>query len=326
MSPILQNTVVGYMVALVGGITFLLASFIAVSQSHSKKVLAYSTIANLGLIIACAGVGSPETVWAGIFLIIFHAVAKSLLFLSVGTAEHQLHSKDIEDMDNLMLKMPRVTVMLVIGISGMFIAPFGMLISKWAALQAFIRVNPVMSPILILLLSFGSAVTVFFWGKWLGKIIGFANNKDPNLEANVGKDEWASKYIHAFLTVGIAIIFPVVSMMLVEPYVKLFYTGALRLDQSNFIIMGVMIGLILFLPVMMILLMRDKMKSATIYMGGRNVNDKLEFEGSAGIMHKLQFRNYYLEKYFGERNLLLTGILICSVVIAVMFVIMIVGL
>ena len=66
------------MVVLVGGLTFALCSFMAISQSNAKRVLAYSTIANLGLITACAGVGTPEAVWAAILLIIFHAVAKSL--------------------------------------------------------------------------------------------------------------------------------------------------------------------------------------------------------------------------------------------------------
>ncbi len=68
------------MVMLVGGVTFALCSFMAISQSNAKRVLAYSTIANLGLITMCAGVGSPEAVWAACFLILFHAIAKSLLF------------------------------------------------------------------------------------------------------------------------------------------------------------------------------------------------------------------------------------------------------
>jgi hypothetical protein len=50
IAPILEGTIAGYIVTLVGGITFLLASCIAVSQSNGKKLLAYSTIANLGLI------------------------------------------------------------------------------------------------------------------------------------------------------------------------------------------------------------------------------------------------------------------------------------
>lgn len=66
----------GIMVMAVGGITFLLASFAAISQSNAKRVLAYSTIANLGLIVVCGGIGTAAAVWAGIMLIIFHAVTK----------------------------------------------------------------------------------------------------------------------------------------------------------------------------------------------------------------------------------------------------------
>ena len=80
----------------------------AISQSNAKRVLAYSTIANLGLVTACAGVGTPEAVWAACFLILFHALAKSLLFLCVGTAEHHIGSRDIESMDLLFDRMPRL--------------------------------------------------------------------------------------------------------------------------------------------------------------------------------------------------------------------------
>ena len=116
------------MVILIGGLTFLLCSMLAISQSNGKRVLAYSTIANLGLITACAGVGTAEAIWAAIFLVIFHAVAKSLLFLCVGTAEHHIASRDIEDMDLLFMKMPRLARMMMVAIMIMFVAPFGMLI------------------------------------------------------------------------------------------------------------------------------------------------------------------------------------------------------
>lgn len=104
----------------------------AISQSNAKRVLAYSTISNLGLISACLGVGAPEAVWAAIFLILFHTVAKSLLFLCVGTAEHHIGSRDIEDMDGMFSRMPHLTRLMMLGIMGMFVAPFGMLVSKWA--------------------------------------------------------------------------------------------------------------------------------------------------------------------------------------------------
>ena len=105
-APIFQGTVIGYTLAFVGAFTFLIASGIAISQTNAKRVLAYSTIANLGLVTACAGIGTAEAIWAAILLIIFHAISKSLMFLSVGTVEHRIRSREIEDMNGLIVRMP----------------------------------------------------------------------------------------------------------------------------------------------------------------------------------------------------------------------------
>lgn len=106
ISPCLGFTIPGFLVMTVGIATFLFCALAAISQSNAKRVLAYSTISNLGLIVACAGVGTDGAIWAAIFLLIFHAVAKSLLFLCVGTAEHHIGSRNIEDMDDLFERMP----------------------------------------------------------------------------------------------------------------------------------------------------------------------------------------------------------------------------
>ena len=108
-SPVLQNSASGAIVALIGGTSFVMCSALAISQSNGKKVLAYSTIANLGLIVLCAGIGTSFTLWAALLLIIFHAVAKALMFLCVGTVDHQTGSQDIEDMYGLVSRMPLLT-------------------------------------------------------------------------------------------------------------------------------------------------------------------------------------------------------------------------
>src|SRR5204863_7003783 len=115
-----------------------------------------STVANLGLIVLCGGIGTHAAVWAGVLLIIFHALAKCLLFLCVGVVEHRLHSRDIEAMSGLVKQMPRLAVMMLIGMAGMFLAPFGMLISKWAVLKAVVDASPPLS----VLVAFGSAATL----------------------------------------------------------------------------------------------------------------------------------------------------------------------
>ncbi|MGB4757244.1 MAG: proton-conducting transporter membrane subunit, partial [Candidatus Methanoculleus thermohydrogenotrophicum] len=191
-APIFAGTFAGFSIGLVGGVTFIVASAIAISQNNAKLVLAYSTIANLGLIAACAGVGTHMLVWAAILLIVFHAVAKSLLFLGTGAIEHRIGSRDIEDMEGLIVRMPKMAVMMFIGIAGMFLAPFGMLISKWAAIEAFVQVP--FGLIFVAILAYGSAVTVFFWAKWMGKLVTVTRGVE-RIEKGFLEEPWAPLYI-----------------------------------------------------------------------------------------------------------------------------------
>ena len=159
LSPAMHGTTTGNMIAFVGGFTFFATSLMAIAQSDGKKILAFSTISNLGLMVACAGVGHPETIWAGVFLMIFHAISKSLLFQDVGATENSLHSRDIEDMHGLINILPRLAVFMLIGIAGMFLAPFGMLIAKWSAFKASIDTGNIL---MVFFIAFGSATTSFY--------------------------------------------------------------------------------------------------------------------------------------------------------------------
>lgn len=152
-------------IAFMGAVSFLGAAFLACTQSNGKKVLAYSTISNLGLVVACAGIESPLAYAAGLSIITFHALSKGLLFLCVGRIEQKIGSRDIEDMDAMPFKMHYTTVISVIGMMSMLLPPFGMLLSKWLAIEATIR-----SPFLLVCMVLGSALTVYFWAKWIGRM------------------------------------------------------------------------------------------------------------------------------------------------------------
>ncbi|MDD4255827.1 MAG: proton-conducting transporter membrane subunit [Methanofollis sp.] len=310
-APVLAGSLAGLSIAFVGAVTFLLASGIAISQSNAKKVLAYSTIANLGLIVACAGVGTPQLVWAAIFLIIFHAVAKSLLFLCVGTVEHRTGSRDIEDMDGLIVRLPKVAAMMFIGMAGMFLAPFGMLISKWAAIEAFI-VAP-LGLIFVMILAFGGAVTVFFWAKWMGKIIEVTPFGE-NLEGTVSTGKWVVLGSLTAMTVLAALLFPLISSFLVEPYVLGIFNETARLAQDNVIIMVLMIALLLVLP-LSYLSYRKQGRTMPAYMGGRPTTPDMKFLGSLGIEREMTMRNYYFTDLFGEAKLLKVGNPLCILLI-----------
>ena len=314
LAPVFQSTFTGYMIAMVGGLTFLLASGIAISQSNAKRVLAYSTIANLGLIVACAGIGTYEAIWAAILLIVFHAISKSLLFLSVGTVEHRIKSREIDDMNGLVVRMPRIAAMMVIGIAGMFLLPFGMLISKWAAIRAFI--DAPYGFIFVVILVFGSALTLFFWAKWMGKIIAVTSDS-KNIEGEVDRSEWAALTSLAGLSIITTLVFPVLSTKLLEPFLLANYGQTAQLSQDNVIIMILMLFLLVVMP-LSILLPHRKRRHLAPYMGGRTTTHDMRFSGSLGVQKKTLLSNYYLGDWFGETKLRSTGIWICSILIVIM--------
>ncbi|MDD1680547.1 MAG: NADH-quinone oxidoreductase subunit L [Methanoregula sp.] len=307
-APILAGTTEGLIIALVGGMTFALASFMAISQNNAKKVLAYSTIANLGLIVACAGVGTYNLMWVAILLIIFHAIAKSLLFLCVGTVENRIGSRNIEDMGGLIVRMPKIAIMMFIGMAGMFLAPFGMVISKWAAIEAFIQAP--FGLIFIAILAFGGSATVFFWSKWMGKIISVMRDQKV-IEDTMKKEKWIVLYILTGLVVVICLIFPLISSVLIEPFVLNIYGQTAGLSQANLTIMIMMLCLLMIMPFSMLFYGKGTEPPATPYMGGRAMNDSMHFAGSIGISREIVLSNYYLENMFGEARLFMIGTSLC---------------
>ena len=323
LSPLLYGNVGGYMVMTVGGLTFLLASMAAISQSNAKRVLAYSTIANLGLIVACAGVGTPEAVWAGIMLMIFHAVTKSMMFLCVGTAEHHIGSRDIEDMDGLFVRMPKLTPIMMIGIAGMFLAPFGMLISKWAALTSFVDSEYI---VVIACIVFGSAVTSFYWTKWLGKLACTAS-KTESCEDTVHKQEWFVLGCLAVLTITTCILYPVVSSETIVPWLEgVFHTsgGSLvpLLEANNMYIVILMVIVLIVLPLPFF--GRTKKKVVPNYMAGVGIDDG-SYVGSMGATVDVSLRNWYMNSWFGEDRIRKVGEAVTTIVIVVLLVIAIAG-
>ena len=165
LAPTFTNTRMMAVLALCGAFSFAVAAALAIGQSNAKKVLAYSTISNLGLIVACAALNRPLAMAAALMGLFFHAFSKGLLFLCVGTIEQKIGSRDIEDMGGIRYRMPFTTGVTLIGMASMLIPPFGMLLSKWMAIESATD-----SPMILMLLVAGSALTVVFWVKWMGRI------------------------------------------------------------------------------------------------------------------------------------------------------------
>jgi NADH-quinone oxidoreductase subunit L len=101
------------LIAWIGVLTALLAATIATSQYDIKKVLAYSTISQIGFMFLAVGVGAY---WAAIFHMVTHAFFKALLFLGAGSVIHGMHDEqDMRWMGALRRFMPITSVTFIVG-------------------------------------------------------------------------------------------------------------------------------------------------------------------------------------------------------------------
>jgi len=107
-------------IAYIGGFTALFAATIALVQRDIKRILAFSTLSQLGYMMMALGVGSMTS---GMFHLTTHAFFKALLFLGAGSIIHAVHDQDIFNMGGLVKKMPITVWTFVIGslaLSGIF--------------------------------------------------------------------------------------------------------------------------------------------------------------------------------------------------------------
>lgn len=136
-------------VMIVGLATALVAATIAVKQNDIKKVLAYSTVSQLGLIFVALGVGAFT---AGIFHVVTHAFFKALLFLGAGSVIHALGGEqDLRKMGGLRKHLPITYITFLIGvlaISG--IPPFAGFFSKDEILAAAFAHSPIVWALAVL--------------------------------------------------------------------------------------------------------------------------------------------------------------------------------
>jgi NADH-quinone oxidoreductase subunit L len=107
----IEHSTINWM-ALIAGITMIIAAGLAFVQDDIKRVLAYSTVSQLGYMVAALSVGA----WtAGVFHLFTHAAFKALLFLGSGSVIHAVHSNNMSEMGGLKKYMPTTYWTFIIG-------------------------------------------------------------------------------------------------------------------------------------------------------------------------------------------------------------------
>jgi ech hydrogenase subunit A len=316
MSPAMADTSVSLGVALVGAFTFLAAAVLALGQSNGKKILAYSTVSNLGLILACAGINTPLAITAAILLIIFHAVSKGLLFLCVGTIEQAIASRDIEDMRGLLSKMPLTATVSVLAMLTMILPPFGMLVGKWLAIQ-----SAQTNFLIIILLALGSAVNVVYWVRWAGSLMA----TKPAEPAPMEKLKPLMRFpmltllgLAAGMSLAAPVLYAGLQTRIVGLYNTLVYTAKpwTDIDLTVLYVIYPLFALALVGVFLAWLAAQRVSKSAAAppYMSGVHVRDGYFYRGPMNNEIEVSASHYYLSTIFKE-NPMTIGLNLAAIVL-----------
>jgi multicomponent Na+:H+ antiporter subunit D len=130
----------GLLLGALGAAAVLWTSLVALRQSSLKRLLAYSSLGQLGYLFLALTVGSDEA-WAGaVYLLVAHAAASAAMFMAVGVIEGRIHDDRISALEGLARHLPAsFFTMALAGLTLMGLPPSGGFVAKWLLVRAAVE-------------------------------------------------------------------------------------------------------------------------------------------------------------------------------------------
>lgn len=122
---------------MLGSATMIIGGAFMLRENDLKRMLAYSTISQIGYMVSSIGLGTVSGFFAGVYHLVNHAISKGLLFLSAGAIEHETGTRNLDRLGGLMRTMPITSLAFIVGalsISG--VPPLNCFVSKWIIYEA----------------------------------------------------------------------------------------------------------------------------------------------------------------------------------------------
>lgn len=152
-------------IAWLGAITAIGGTLWAIAQDDAKKLLAYSSIGQLGYIIIGVAIGTPLALLSALFMAVMHGLFKGNLFLVVGAIEKQTGTSNLTEVTGLIRKMPWTFIaalMSIIALAG--IPPLGGFVGKWMLYESLVGSDHY---ILVIAVFFSSTAAFLYCYKFL---------------------------------------------------------------------------------------------------------------------------------------------------------------
>ncbi len=303
---------ISYLILFIGVISAFWGILYAVAQRNYKKMLAYSSIENIGLIttslgLAMLGLCYQNTIMAGFgFLGVFahiinHSIFKSLLFLAAGSVDSKVHTKDCEKLGGLIKSMPYTASLFLVGsIAICAMPPFNGFISEifiyLGILSSFASKNHFLYPVLMLsigilafvgamaLISFANMFSIIFLGMPRSENAQKVNNDNP-------KSMLIPMFILAIFTILIGI-FPAAIVSLLGGVCSMFLKTPLTVPKQLLANISIFNLILLVLTSALLLIKTLILKNKSV------VKHKTWGCGYQNVSAKMQYSNYSFSRPF----------------------------
>lgn len=156
-------SIFGFAIMLIGALTIFIAGFMALIQHNLRRLLAFSTVSQVGYMVLGIASGTIVGVIGGLFHMLNVAIYEGGLFLCAGVVEKETGTLELEDLGGLYKKMPLVlisNILLALAIAG--VPPLNGFTSKWMVYQGLLQAR---QPVFFVLAIFGSALTLAYFLK-----------------------------------------------------------------------------------------------------------------------------------------------------------------
>ncbi|NOU95051.1 NADH-quinone oxidoreductase subunit L [Paenibacillus sp. LMG 31456] len=264
-------------VACIGGFTAIFAATIGTSQNDIKRILAYSTVSQLGYMMMALGIGTTVAYTAGIFHLFTHAFFKALLFLGAGSVIHAVHTQNIHEMGGVGRKMKITAWTFGIGalaLSG--IPPFSGFWSKDAILAEAYTHNQ--------LLFWVGLIAAFFTAFYMSRLFFLVFFGKPRHQAHVHESP-ASMTIPLVVLAVLAVVAGFVFTPF-SPWLGTWLSGQTQEEHANIVVMilstlagilGIGLGYLVYIK--------------------RTIPSDL-VSGPAPWLYRLLNRKYYIDEFY----------------------------
>ncbi len=162
MPSVFSTPILLYIIQWLAALSIVLATFLAIMQEDAKRLLAYSSVSQIGYVVLGLATGTSLGVAGGLFHALNHAIFKGLLFLAVGAVIYRTGTRNMSELGGLVKKMPFTFTALLLGIIALAgVPPLNGFVSKWMIYEALIQKKEVFLLIMAFVGSTGAFLYVY---------------------------------------------------------------------------------------------------------------------------------------------------------------------